>query len=93
MLQNAPNPFNPTTKIRFSIAKPGRVELRIYNVRGEFVKRLASGWYDAGSHETSWDGSTARGQAPTGIYFAKATVTGERGTEVASDVLKMLMAK
>ena len=93
MLQNAPNPFNPTTKIRFAIAKPGRVDLRIYNVRGEFVKRLASGWHDAGSHEVAWDGSTARGQAPTGIYFAKATVTGERGTEVASDVLKMLMAK
>lgn len=93
MLQNAPNPFNPVTKIRFSIAKPGRVELRIYNVRGEFVKSLASGRYDAGSHEASWDGSTPRGPAPSGIYFAKVTASDEKGVELAFDVLKMLMAK
>ncbi|HEY6572497.1 MAG TPA: FlgD immunoglobulin-like domain containing protein, partial [Candidatus Eisenbacteria bacterium] len=93
MIQNAPNPFNPSTKIRFSIARAGRVDVRIYNVRGEFVKTLASGRYEAGSHETAWDGSTARGQAPSGIYFAKATATDEKGSVVDSDVLKMLMAK
>lgn len=93
LLQNAPNPFNPSTTIRFALAKPGRLDLRIFNVRGELVKTLASGLFPAGSHEVQWDGSAGRGPAPTGIYFAKATVVDEKGAEITSDVVKMVMAK
>lgn len=93
VLQNAPNPFNPSTTIRLALAKPGRLDLRIFNVRGELVRTLASGHFSAGSHSFPWDGSAERGRAPTGIYFAKATVTDDRGAEITSDVVKMVMAK
>ncbi|HSQ58849.1 MAG TPA: hypothetical protein VLT84_00205, partial [Acidobacteriota bacterium] len=41
MEQNSPNPFNPTTSMKFSVAKAGHVNVRIYNVRGELVKTIA----------------------------------------------------
>jgi hypothetical protein len=91
--QNSPNPFNPVTKIRFATAKAGHVNVRIYNVRGELVKTIANGYYGAGSHEAGWDGSSVRGKAPTGVYFAKASVRDDKGVEVTSDVVKMVMAK
>lgn len=92
MEQNAPNPFNPVTKIKFAVAKPGFVNVRIYNVRGELVKTIASGNYGTGSHEATWDGSTRTGaKASGGVYFAKASVG--NGGEVTSDVIKMVMAK
>lgn len=94
MEQNAPNPFNPVTKIRFAVAKPGFVNVRIYNVRGELVKTVASGNYPMGSHEATWDGSTRTGaKAATGVYFAKASVGDGKGGELTSDVIKMVMAK
>ncbi|HET9950984.1 MAG TPA: FlgD immunoglobulin-like domain containing protein [Candidatus Eisenbacteria bacterium] len=92
--QNSPNPFNPVTKIRFSVAKPGFVNVRVYNVRGELVKTVASGNYGTGSHEAAWDGSTSTGaKAASGIYFAKASVGDGKGSEITSDVVKMVMAK
>jgi hypothetical protein len=94
MEQNSPNPFNPMTKIRFAVAKPGFVNVNVYNVRGQLVKTVASGNYGTGSHEATWDGSTRTGgKASTGVYFAKATVRGDKGEEVTSDVVKMVMAK
>ncbi|HEU4725022.1 MAG TPA: FlgD immunoglobulin-like domain containing protein [Candidatus Eisenbacteria bacterium] len=94
MIQDAsPNPFNPSTTIRFALAQPGRVEIRLFNVRGELVASLANGRYSAGSHAVTWDGSSARGKAPSGIYFAKASITGEMGELLASDVLKLVMTK
>lgn len=94
MEQNSPNPFNPMTKIRFAVAKPGFVNVNIYNVRGQLVKTVASGNYGAGAHEATWDGLTRTGgKASTGVYFAKATVRGDKGEEVTSDVVKMVMAK
>lgn len=94
MEQNSPNPFNPVTKIRFAVAKPGFVNVRIYNVRGELVKTVASGNYPTGSHEATWDGSTRSGaKAATGIYFAKASVGDGKGGEITSDFVKMVMVK
>jgi hypothetical protein len=63
--QNFPNPFNPTTTIRFSIPTAGDVSLKIFNLLGERVATLVSGNKDAGTHTVQWD---ATGQ-PSGVYF------------------------
>jgi hypothetical protein len=93
LIQSSPNPFNPSTKIRFALAKPGTVDVRVFNVRGELVKRLANEAFPAGSHEVHWDGSAVNGRAPSGVYFAKAVITDENGGAVATDVLKLVMTK
>ena len=67
--QNAPNPFNPTTRITFHL--PGQVfaRLAIYNVEGRLVRVLADGVRPEGNHTILWDGTNNRG-APvaSGVY-------------------------
>lgn len=49
LISTSPNPFNPVTRIKFAVAKPGTYSLRIYNVQGALVKTLASQRYDVGT--------------------------------------------
>jgi Tol biopolymer transport system component len=90
LLGNSPNPFNPVTKIRFAVSKPGTYTLRLYNVQGALVKTVASRHYDAGTHEATWDGrTTSGGMAASGVYYAK--ISGARNE--ASAGIKMVLAK
>ena len=69
---NYPNPFNPTTKINFSIEQDKQVELTIYNLKGQKVKQLINDQLPAGQHEIIWNGKDDNGkQAASGIYFYK----------------------
>ena len=68
--QNVPNPFNSATVIRFSTAQAGPVELSLYDVLGQRVIQLQSGWLQAGSYALSWDGRSAAGYPlASGVYF------------------------
>ncbi len=68
----APNPFNPQTTLKFSLQKPGSVDLAVYNLKGELVKRLVSGSVDAGEHEIQWNGRDRAGASlASGVYFAR----------------------
>jgi hypothetical protein len=67
--QNYPNPFNPSTTIRFSLPRPGHVQLAIFDLLGREVAVLAEGKQSAGSHEVRWEGVDARhAPAPSGVY-------------------------
>lgn len=63
--QNFPNPFNPSTQIRFNLAQKGRTSLRIYNLLGEVVATLVDGMLEPGQHSVSWN---AKG-FPSGVYI------------------------
>jgi hypothetical protein len=63
--QNYPNPFNPTTTIYYSLEKPGKVSLVIYNALGQKIATLVDGYKNAGTHSITFD---ARNFA-SGIYF------------------------
>ncbi len=68
--QNHPNPFNPSTTIRFSLRERGRASLAIYDIAGRLVRVLADGVMDAGPHEIAWDGrDRAGGAVASGVYF------------------------
>jgi hypothetical protein len=68
--QNAPNPFNPTTRIPFELSRGGRVSLEVYDVAGRRVRRVLDGTFPAGSHAAEWDGRDDSGQpASSGVYF------------------------
>jgi flagellar hook assembly protein FlgD len=68
--QNVPNPFNPTTAIRYSLSTPGRVQLAIYGIDGALVRRLDPGEQSAGHHTAYWNGYDAVGRPVTsGVYF------------------------
>ena len=66
----APNPFSVGTRIRYSLAAEGDVELTVYDVTGRSVRQLARGRQTAGDHTALWDGRNATGQrVPAGVYL------------------------
>jgi len=69
--QNTPNPFNPTTKIRFSLPARSQVELKIYDIAGREVRTLVNGELEASAnHEFSWYGKDNNGaEVGSGVYF------------------------
>jgi subtilisin family serine protease len=72
--QNYPNPFNPTTTIAFELPVSGDVQLRVFNLLGQTVRELQSGWLTAGSHWVEWDGLSDDGQeVASGVYFYRLT--------------------
>ncbi|MBP2681230.1 MAG: Por secretion system C-terminal sorting protein, partial [Candidatus Krumholzibacteriota bacterium] len=76
-LENAyPNPFNPTTTIRYSIASPGRVTLNIYNASGQLVRTLVDEDQTPaqGGFSKVWDGMNSQGnRVASGVYFYRLT--------------------
>jgi len=68
LAQNAPNPFNPTTTINFSLAKAGDTTVEIYNVAGQKIDTVVNEYREAGTHSVVWDAS----QFSAGIYFCTA---------------------
>jgi hypothetical protein len=72
LYQNEPNPFNPRTTIRFSVAAKGPVTLSIYDVSGRLVKTLVSTTMNPGLHTIVWDGTDNAGhKAGSGIYWSQ----------------------
>ena len=73
--QNFPNPFNPSTTIRFRIPNAGYVSLRVFDVIGREVATLVDGELHAGLHEVTWDA----GNAASGVYLCQLQTHGSRG--------------
>ena len=89
---NYPNPFNPTTTIRYDLARQARVTLTVYNALGQAVRTLVSSRQNAGVHQVNWDGRNDRGEpVSSGVYLYRMAVTGEGFARQFS--AKMLMMK
>ncbi len=65
MEQNFPNPFNPSTTIKYAISKQANVNLSIYNMLGQKVMELINTQQTAGTYEVKFDGASLS----SGIYF------------------------
>ena len=76
--QNVPNPFNPSTLIRYDVpVGGGEVTLRIYNVAGRLVRTLVDGPQAAGENRVTWNGRNDYGSSvATGVYFYRMTAPG-----------------
>lgn len=70
LYQNAPNPFNPITDIRYSLPESGHVSLEIFNMNGQKVRTLLDTYMDAGEHVVTWDAKNDSGdRVASGIYL------------------------
>jgi hypothetical protein len=88
LLGNHPNPFNPSTIIRFSLPSQQNVDLRIYSARGRLVRSLLHGAQPAGLHHAVWRGRDDRGQGvASGVYFYRLE------TDEGSFTGKMVLTK
>jgi len=72
LLPNFPNPFNPSTRIRFELPVAGRARLGVYDIGGRRVAGLLDETLAAGPREATWDGRDQTGRpVPAGVYLAR----------------------
>jgi hypothetical protein len=87
-LTSYPNPFNPRTTLRFTLASAGELTVRVFDTAGRQVVELYRGSAAAGEMQLRFDGVDAEGKAlPSGIYYAELSISNERQTQ------KLLMLK
>lgn len=71
-LHNVPNPFNPSTELRFGLEQAGRIELRIYDLRGRLIRVLDGSVRSAGPVAMVWNGQDGRGrEVASGFYLCR----------------------
>ncbi len=80
---NYPNPFNPSTVVKYDLPKASRVLVEIYNVLGERIETLEDKTEQAGTHEVSFDGS----RLPSGVYLFRIQ------TDYGNRIIKMMLLK
>ena len=74
-LDNHPNPFNPATTINFSIQYNSKVDLSIFNIKGQKIKTLTNNEFTKGSHSIIWNGDDEfNNPVSSGIYYYKLNV-------------------
>ncbi len=65
-----PNPFNPSTTLRFDLPQSGAARLDVYNVKGQLVRNLVRGDLAQGMHSMTWDGRDDQGRnVASGVYL------------------------
>lgn len=85
---NAPNPFNPSTRISFSVAKAGQAVVDVLDLQGRHVRTLLSGLVEAGERSLEWDGRDEAGRpVASGSYLARLRADGQVATH------KMVLTK
>tara|TARA_B100001971_G_C17706417_1_gene294288 strand:+ start:106 stop:366 length:261 start_codon:yes stop_codon:yes gene_type:complete len=76
-----PNPFNPTTTIRYGLSQNIKVQISIYDITGRLIATLINEFRTAGYHSITWDAS----DFSSGIYFLK--MSSKKFTETQTLVL------
>ncbi|HPR17605.1 MAG TPA: FlgD immunoglobulin-like domain containing protein, partial [Candidatus Cloacimonadota bacterium] len=88
-LSNYPNPFNPSTTIKLQLAEAGKVELSIYNIKGQKVETLMDCTTTAGTFNCNWNGRNESGKrVASGQYIVKLNVNGEERASLKMTMLK-----
>ncbi len=76
--QAAPNPFNPSTRIRFTLEEPMTLQLRVHDLRGRVIWTSARQNLEAGDQSIAWQGRDSRGHAvPAGQYLFSLEAEGQ----------------
>ena len=88
LMGNYPNPFNPETRISYTLNTPSQVSISVYNLKGQKVKQLLNAQMPSGSHSVLWDGTDEYGSpVASGMFFCKMK------TDSYSDIKKMMLIK
>ncbi len=82
LFQNFPNPFNPSTTIRYALPYQSNVKISIYNITGQLIKVLVNSEQPTGNHEVTFGTNSNGEQLSSGIYFytIEAQAVGSSGS-------------
>jgi immune inhibitor A len=87
ILGNNPNPFNPTTAIKFEVLQVSRIKLEIFNITGQRIKLLTDGEFEPGIYSIPWNGrDNNEDEIGSGVYFYRISVDGR---SVSRKMLKL----
>ena len=89
LFQNFPNPFNPSTTIRYDLAKASYVRVTIYDVLGRAVANLVDGVQAARTYNIQWNAQ----RFASGVYFCRIEARPQDGSEMFSSLKKLLLMK
>jgi hypothetical protein len=89
LLQNSPNPFNPSTRIVFSIEDTRSVTLKVYDVQGREVATLLNERLNAGSYAVTFDGTSLA----SGVYLYELRARIERTGEEFRQTRRMILLR
>ena len=88
-LSVGPNPFTDLAVIRYTLPRDAKVELKIYNLRGQLVRVLDSGIKTAGEQILAWEGCDDRAQPLTsGVYLLRLSVSGKPARQMKAVLVK-----
>lgn len=70
LFQNHPNPFNPTTTIQYKLPRSGKIQLKIFNIKGQLVRSFWKEHIKSGLYQFQWNGCNENGETvSTGVYI------------------------
>jgi hypothetical protein len=94
LMQNFPNPFNPSTTIHYELPVPGMVTMKIYNILGQEIRTLVNEVQNAGSHAVIWNSQNDAGHiVASGVYLYRCTAFPSNRDNPFSQTLKMVHVK
>ena len=85
---NYPNPFRHSTIITYAVRRPGRVQIRVYNVLGQLMRMMVDERKTPGEYMLQWQGTDSQGKTlPGGAYFYTLTV--DQGPSITRPMILM----
>ncbi len=91
LLPNQPNPFNPSTAIRFELDRPAECTLAVFDLRGRQVRSFPVQNLPEGSHQVHWDGLSDEGRPVSSGVYRAAMVFRSAGKEIAGSQAMVLL--
>jgi hypothetical protein len=94
LMQNFPNPFNPTTTIRYSLPMDAFVSLKVYSILGQEVATLKEEFQNVGTFNLLWNGKNNAGvQVASGVYLYRMVAKPANGGQPFTSLKKMILLK
>jgi hypothetical protein len=85
---NYPNPFNTETVLPYQISMPGAVQIKVYDLSGQVVRKLTNSYHTAGRYTVSWDGTNEQTDiVSSGVYLISLQ------TEITTETRKIMLMK